>query len=67
MIMASSTLYCSIALLAFLSLPNHLACFSPKHLNLSAAVTEWATAHATWYGPPNGAGSDGTIHLNYVN
>ncbi|XP_024027227.1 putative expansin-B2 [Morus notabilis] len=36
-------------------------CFSfrAKHLNLSAIGTHWAPAGATWYGSPDGAGSDG--------
>ncbi|KAM1020538.1 hypothetical protein ACFX13_042466 [Malus domestica] len=29
-----------------------------KHLNLSAAATDWSPAGATWYGSPDGAGSD---------
>ncbi|XP_021823475.1 expansin-B15-like [Prunus avium] len=30
-----------------------------KHLNLSTAATHWYPAGATWYGSPDGAGSDG--------
>ncbi|KAL5569863.1 hypothetical protein UlMin_026438 [Ulmus minor] len=33
--------------------------FNPKHFNLSAIGTHWASAGATWYGSPDGAGSDG--------
>ncbi|XP_061998407.1 expansin-B15-like [Rosa rugosa] len=33
--------------------------FNPKHLNLSLSATHWDTAGATWYGSPDGFGSDG--------
>ncbi|MCE3050172.1 Expansin-B15 [Datura stramonium] len=33
--------------------------FRPKHFNLSTYATHWASAGATWYGSPDGAGSDG--------
>ncbi|GJX56963.1 expansin-B15-like protein [Tanacetum coccineum] len=31
----------------------------PTHLNLSKVATHWADAAATWYGSPDGFGSDG--------
>ncbi|XP_010919901.2 expansin-B18-like [Elaeis guineensis] len=48
-------------LLAFLSLLNPCTCFKPRNLNLSSyiATSGWSPAGATWYGSPNGAGSDG--------
>ncbi|KAK9913997.1 hypothetical protein M0R45_037796 [Rubus argutus] len=33
--------------------------FNPKHLNLSLTATQWNSAGATWYGSPDGFGSDG--------
>lgn len=35
--------------------------FNPKHLNLSLTATRWNSAGATWYGSPDGFGSDGNI------
>ncbi|XP_016434629.2 expansin-B15 [Nicotiana tabacum] len=45
-----------IALVCFTS-----PCFSfkAKHFNLTTSATHWSSAGATWYGSPDGAGSDG--------
>ncbi|PIN20975.1 hypothetical protein CDL12_06333 [Handroanthus impetiginosus] len=48
--------------LAFISLvSNFCYCFNPKLLNFSKLVSgsDWASARASWYGNPSGAGSDG--------
>ncbi|CBI36445.3 hypothetical protein VitviT2T_013782 [Vitis vinifera] len=46
-------------LLAFLCCFETCHSFKPKYFNLSRAGTHWASAGATWYGSPEGAGSDG--------
>ncbi|XP_038971355.1 expansin-B18-like [Phoenix dactylifera] len=50
-----------IALLAFLSLLNSCNGFNPRNFTLSSstATSSWSPAGATWYGSPNGAGSNG--------
>ncbi|GAA0164172.1 hypothetical protein LIER_39733 [Lithospermum erythrorhizon] len=47
---------------SFIVIQNTQLCclaFKTKHFNLSTAAPHWATAGATWYGAPDGFGSDG--------
>lgn len=48
---------CLVGFLSFNSKP----CFGirPRHFNLSSEASHWADAGATWYGSPDGYGSDG--------
>ncbi|PIA61767.1 hypothetical protein AQUCO_00200037v1 [Aquilegia coerulea] len=52
--MATTTFSIACLLLSFFSFAQ--LCFS---LSLSTVGTSWSTAGATWYGSPEGAGSDG--------
>ncbi|XP_047329655.1 expansin-B15-like [Impatiens glandulifera] len=47
-------------LLAFTSFSSLCLCFNPKNFtSLSTSPLHWGSAGATWYGSPDGAGSDG--------
>ncbi|XP_073002497.1 putative expansin-B2 [Typha latifolia] len=49
----------TVAFLAILSSINLCTSSNTNHSNLSTSSSTWLPAGATWYGSPNGAGSDG--------
>ncbi|KAJ6804509.1 expansin-B15-like [Iris pallida] len=59
--MASSSIILLFAFQAILSfLVDQATCFNPKLLNFSSVSSaDWSPAGATWYGSPDGFGSDG--------
>ncbi|KAJ4954315.1 hypothetical protein NE237_011098 [Protea cynaroides] len=60
-LLQASSFRFSFALLAFFSLSNYCSCFNPRLYNFTESkdASSWSVAGATWYGSPNGYGTDG--------
>ncbi|KAK4847978.1 hypothetical protein QYF36_007796 [Acer negundo] len=60
--MAFVHLFTTLIVIFSLSNNNFCFCFNPKlfyNVSKAQSETDWSPAGATWYGPANGAGSDG--------
>ncbi|WOL07044.1 hypothetical protein Cni_G15780 [Canna indica] len=56
---STATTLVFIGMLTFFTLLNTCSCSKRKSFNQSSPTSTWYTGGATWYGSPDGAGSDG--------